>query len=222
MNYAVVQYEDRDDIILNELMDINRNICNNVREFNYIRDTEIYNLPPWWIKVKIVLDLLHNNQGIYDGVVWLDSDAVINRSQDLLELCKTTKVFLHSGETPFTHFCAGVWFVKNTDIGRSLMTKWFDTYTQYSSSFWIYENNKWTTDYPFAIHPAYEQAACILFVLPLFKTSIVTWNILNRPYLSFLPFLFLTDSATFHFYGAYKIFIPDFINYVNSSSTSSL
>jgi hypothetical protein len=37
-------------------------------------------LPPWWIKVKLVQELLHS----YKGILWLDVDAVINDDRILL------------------------------------------------------------------------------------------------------------------------------------------
>ena len=52
------------------------------------------------LKVKITNQLLHQ----FEGILWLDSDAIIHNPQKLLHLIKSTDTFLMSGDNPFLIF----------------------------------------------------------------------------------------------------------------------
>ena len=121
MTIAVLQYESRQDHRLQNLMERNKNICKKTTHFTYIRWTSCENnsIPCYWMKVKIVKQLLEDNT--FDGVLWLDSDAVIHDSNRLHDLICNTRTFLMSNDIPFiSTFNAGVWYVRNNIVGKKL------------------------------------------------------------------------------------------------------
>lgn len=205
MVFAVIQYDNRHQYYLEKLMQKNKTICTNIKEFQYIRHKDDNTISQYWIKVKITNELLHQ----FEGILWLDSDAIIHNPQKLLHLIKSTDTFLMSGDNPFSNFCAGVWFVRNNKQGQHLIREWIQLYYQKYSHFWHfdYNTNQWKSNMPFAIHPCYEQPAFIKHILPKYQITSVPWNILNNPN---IPILF-NESATLHFYGNFKTIIPIYL-----------
>jgi hypothetical protein len=205
MVICVLQYDNRHQQYLEKLMDKNKSICQNIKEFQYIRAKDDNTISQYWIKVKITNQLLEQ----FDGILWLDSDAVIHNPQKLISLIQSTDTFLISGDNPISHFCAGVWFVRNNHNGRKITKEWLELYyNQYHTFWWVDCNtNQWKSNMPFAIHPCYEQPAFIKHILPKYQITKVPWHILNNPN---IPLLF-DNSVTLHFYGHFKNLIPIYL-----------
>ena len=160
--WAVVQYDDR---VLTEveLEFIYRNsVYCDKHGYDYIFVSEGYEkLPPYWRKTQLVKDLLMKDK--YKGILWLDTDACIfdmDRKLSTLELANYD--FYFSKDMHGSKFCAGVWMVKNTRIGKEIMTKWMDAYDPES---WRKKNGKWHTENTWA-GPMYEQGAFEKQILP--------------------------------------------------------
>tara|TARA_B100000965_G_scaffold283153_1_gene241038 strand:- start:7833 stop:8459 length:627 start_codon:yes stop_codon:yes gene_type:complete len=207
MVICVLQYDNRHQQFLENLMDKNKSICKNIQDFKYIRAKDDNTISQYWVKVKLTNQLLEQ----FDGILWLDSDAVIHNPKKLISLIQSTDTFLMSGDNPFSHFCAGVWFVRNNHIGRKITEEWLQLYyNKYHSFWWLDHNtNQWKSNMPFAIHPCYEQPAFIKHILPKYQITKVPWNILNNPNIPF----FFDNSATLHFYGNFKNFIPIYLTF---------
>ncbi len=207
MVICVLQYDNRHHLFLENLMDKNKSICKNIQDFKYIRAKDDNTISQYWVKVKITNQLLEQ----FDGILWLDSDAVIHNPKKLISLIQSTDTFLMSGDNPFSHFCAGVWFVRNNHNGRKITEEWLQLYyNKYHSFWWLDHNtNQWKSNMPFAIHPCYEQPAFIKHILPKYQITKVPWNILNNPNIPF----FFDNSATLHFYGNFKNFIPIYLTF---------
>ena len=205
MVICVLQYDNRHQQYLEKLMDKNKSICQNIKEFQYIRAKDDNTISQYWIKVKITNQLLEQ----FDGILWLDSDAVIHNPQKLISLIQSTDTFLISGDNPFSHFCAGVWFVRNNHNGIKIIKEWLQLYYNQYHTFWMLDinTNQWKSNMPFAIHPCYEQPAFIKHILPKYQITKVPWHILNNPN---IPLLF-DNSSTLHFYGNFKNFIPIYL-----------
>ena len=84
MKYAVLQYDNRHNHFLEKLMLKNKSICDNLDIFEYIKPNIDNSISQYWIKVKLTNKLMTQNK--YDGVLWLDSDAIIHNSQKLIQL----------------------------------------------------------------------------------------------------------------------------------------
>ena len=124
MVICVLQYDNRHHLFLENLMDKNKSICKNIQDFKYIRAKDDNTISQYWVKVKITNQLLEQ----FDGILWLDSDAVIHNPKKLISLIQSTDTFLMSGDNPFSHFCAGVWFVRNNHNGRKITEEWLQLY----------------------------------------------------------------------------------------------
>ena len=207
MKYAVLQYDNRHNNNLEKLMLKNKNICDNLDIFEYIKPNIDNSISQYWIKVKLTNKLISDDK--YDGVLWLDSDAIIHNSQKLIKLINSTPLFLMSGDNPLSEFCAGVWFVRNNNTGKLLIKQWIQLYYNKYYKFWHKDDktNLFQTNMPFAIHPCYEQPAFIKHMLPNYNITKVPWYVLNNP---FIPLF--DNSATLHFYGCFKNTIPIYLH----------
>ena len=204
--YAVVQYDNRH---LNKhkraLQQINKYYCK-LHGYEYIFISKTYDIPLYWVKVKIVKDLLHTNK--YKGILWLDTDAVIHDFySSLASICLPNHSFYYSNELVLNgtadnntyRFNAGVWFILNTVQGKDIIDDWFKLY---DSVKWYKQSDKWKTDGKWA-GDNYEQGA--------FETNMIN----NQKYSKYIyqyPWFFFqsTDLQThlgterifaFHFYG---------------------
>jgi hypothetical protein len=159
---AIVQYDDRElSKIDQDLMARNQAYCKK-HGYEYIFVSEGYdNLPPYWRKTQLVKDLLFTDK--YSGILWLDTDACVfdmDRKLSTIELAKY--YFYFSKDMHGSKFCAGVWMVKNSRIGKEIMTKWIDAYNPES---WRNKNGVWRTNNTWA-GPMYEQGAFEKHILP--------------------------------------------------------
>jgi GR25 family glycosyltransferase involved in LPS biosynthesis len=129
-SWVLVQYDNRPiPDYYKELIEINKEYCKKYG-YEHIIITEKYELPPWWIKVKICKELLESDK--YSGVMWLDTDAVIydcSKSLDIFTSDKTIDFFIAKDPPVWgAPVNAGVWIVKNTQVGKNIMRDWFNKY----------------------------------------------------------------------------------------------
>lgn len=138
--WVLVQYDNRPiPDHYKKLIEINKEYCKKYG-YEYIFKSDTYDLPPWWIKVKICKDLLETDK--YSGVMWLDTDAVIydcSKSLDTFTSDKTIDFFIAKDPPTWgAPINAGVWIVKNTNVGKNIMKDWF---SYYDKTKWIENKN---------------------------------------------------------------------------------
>jgi hypothetical protein len=223
--YAVVQYDNRK---LNNhfkiLTKINKKYCS-LYGYDYIFETKEYNLSPYWIKVKLVQDLLNTNK--YKGILWLDTDAVIDDfSIGLDSISKPNKSIYFSNELVTLtdskdrfkdrnkyRFNSGVWFVLNNNIGKLIINDWFNLY---DSNNWFKIRNKWVCKDKIIDKNCkwagkdYEQGAFTDYILPKYEKDCYQYfyNFFQSTNIKEIHI----DNPTFvyHFYG-YKTFNKPFL-----------
>lgn len=219
MPITIIQYETRDDRSLNTLMNMNKMYCVN-KGYEYIRFGPLQDMPPYWLKVNLVLMVL---RGAADGdiVVWLDSDAVIvDHDTSISELFKDasslnegSKFFLAASDPkPWSSpFNAGVFFVKANGVSRKLMEDWMD---MYRPDKWMrLGDGSWKCS---GIYNGddYEQGAFVKSIMKDYKHTIKIYdadkfNCVSPVYKDKRP----NGGRVFscHFAGDYKARIPDLI-----------
>jgi hypothetical protein len=90
------------------------------------------NMPVYWQKLLLVQEKLNTTD--YDYVVWLDSDVFIQKHEVLLEtlINESPSSHIYIGKdyppTSFSAYCAGVFMIKNSEIGRNFIDECIDTY----------------------------------------------------------------------------------------------
>lgn len=190
-DYLVLQYDNRDffqNIIeyfnpsdYHKLIKVNEEYClNHNLDYMFISSYD-YDMPVYWMKVKIITDILNNNSK-YKGIIWLDSDAVFtNMDKSIRNILDNNKSFYIATDPPEyddSVLNAGTWIVKNNDIGIKIMNDWLNNY---NSSFWIKKSNNWHTDGVWA-GIAYEQGSFNSIIYPKYKDHIdvLKWNIFNN------------------------------------------
>lgn len=167
MATLLLQYDDRDTKIYTKLIENNKIYCKSLNyHYKFISDGYT-NLPPYWRKVFLVRDHLN----LYDKVLWVDSDATIVAHESVDTLFKPNTHFAFSSNPSLYHktfldmlsapFCAGVWCVKNTPEGKSIMDYWCSKYDQKS---WFIENGKWKAHCVYG-GICYEQGSFEVFIL---------------------------------------------------------
>ena len=220
--WAILQYDDRP-LGTNEqaLIDINK-LYAKKHNYDYVFLNSGYEqLPPYWIKVAAVRDLLAS--GKYVGVCWIDTDAVfVNHRQSIEGLFdnnsnnsnNSSPSFLYSPDPPLwsSKFNAGVWFVRNDTGGAAIMNDWFASWQLVAKDWSKDGNNVWTCKTPWA-GPSYEQGAFVNTILtaPAFASATQS-----------LPYQYLQsidaknpNAFTLHFAGHQKTQIPTFLNDIN-------
>jgi GR25 family glycosyltransferase involved in LPS biosynthesis len=171
--WAVVQYDNRPvPEQYKPLIEINKEYCKK-HGYEYIFKTDEYDLPPYWVKVKLCLDLLNSDK--YKGILWLDTDASVYNCKKSLD--DFTSDFTISKD-PWGNneaLNAGVWIVKNTSSAKTLMADWFN---QYKKEKWVKTNGSWSIDTQ--LHESerewaginYEQGSFSKIILPKYTSQI--------------------------------------------------
>lgn len=101
--------------------------------YDYIHISEnTTGISPYWYKVFLVKDLFEKN---YDYVFWLDSDtAIMNFNIDLGEdiLDKyDSDIFVGSDNIKYDVVNAGLFIIRNSEIGKKFIDDWIDAYKPY-------------------------------------------------------------------------------------------
>jgi len=173
--WIIVQYDNRE--VKTEykiLIQQNKAYCAKYG-YAHIFETKPYDLPPYWIKVRLIKDLLDTNN--YKGAMWLDTDAVIhNHSMSIDDLLLKDKSMYYCRDCPKWNqdFNAGVWIILNDKHGKEILDKWMNSYSEKD---WTKENNKWTSSGTWA-GTTYEQGAFTQYVRPQFEqyTHMYPWQ----------------------------------------------
>ena len=168
--WAIVQYDDRN------LSDVDKGFLQRNKYYadkwgheHIVQRSGYTHISPYWRKVFLVNDILKTN--MFDGVLWLDTDATMfNMDTDLNHLVEEGKHMYKSADvTPDNKkFCAGVWFVLNTPIGKEIISNWARAYPRGT---WSRDpGGRWSTSGEWA-GPNYEQGAFIKKILPKYAKS---------------------------------------------------
>ena len=166
MSYCLVQYEDRPLDQYKELIKKNKDYCF-LHSITHVFFTNGYeNYPPWWRKVFLVKELLNT----FDAVLWVDSDAAIVGHQHFKEFFEDKHFFL-SPNPPMLNlnvlstfsapFCAGIWGVKASEEGKTIMKVWSECYNPQK---WIRNENSWSGEGVYG-GTSYEQGAFEINIL---------------------------------------------------------
>jgi len=169
--------------------------------------------PPYWLKVKIVQELVESNQ--YDYVMWIDSDvAIYDRSiciEQLFEINPKVILIKSTDNDKWSStFNAGVWIIKNCDQSKELLRDWMNLFP---SDKWVskIDRNKrnWFVVGPYKwADESFEQGSgANLFRSEKYQNTILTlhWKILQA---------YKADKSTFtlHFPSDFRPFMHEFIN----------
>ncbi len=207
MKILVLQIEDRNDPILNKFMKSNEIICKqNDMEYVFLKKSHKL-VPPYWAKVFEIHRLMNEKQDI-DYILWVDSDAFfVNFTKErLYNFLNKYQEYSFIGTPdipPWTEkFNAGVFVIKNNDIGKAMVDKWI---TYYHKDVWNYNKStdKWKTDATWA-GVEYEQGSFSTYILddPKFSKKI-----------TLIPYYYLNnhncndhqeETLLVHLAGAYK------------------
>lgn len=192
--WAIVQYDNR------KLKDVDKGLMNRNEEYakkwahDYIFKKDGYDdISPYWRKVFLVKEILAT--GNYRGILWLDTDATIYAMDtDLNNLVEEGKHFYKSADNTPTNkgFCAGVWFVLNTPIGKEILSKWAEGYKADKWRKSIF--GKWKANGEWA-GENYEQGSFINTILPNYGDSLKHYN--DRYLQALEP---AEDAFILHFY----------------------
>uniref|UniRef100_A0A6C0F6A1 Nucleotide-diphospho-sugar transferase domain-containing protein n=1 Tax=viral metagenome TaxID=1070528 RepID=A0A6C0F6A1_9ZZZZ len=177
MTICVVTYESRNLNYKNCFRKNHETYCNH-HKYKYIAfDNYDANYPVYWMKVKIVYDLLSQ----YEWVIWIDSDAMFIDKNIKFPL-DSKHTFIISQDKPHhkrpSKINTGVFAVQSCPDGFDFMNKWIELF---KNTNWKYLNGKWSCNGVYSgIH--YEQGACIELLKTLDSNSykILPWNVLNN------------------------------------------
>lgn len=175
--WAVVQYDNRPIHAYKNLVQRNKEYCKR-HGYEYVFESRDFGLPPYWVKVRLVLEILET--GRYAGVLWLDTDAVVHDlSRPLDSLLVADSVFYYCGDAPpySSPFCAAVWFIRDCNIARRMMFSWMSLY---DPSSWNCVAGSWTTTGPWA-GDTYEQGSFVSSMFPWYHDVIYAypWSLLQ-------------------------------------------
>jgi hypothetical protein len=183
----ILQIEDRDLVYQNNLMKFNKKLAKE-RGYKYMRVTKSrHNVPPYWAKVHEIYDLLHDNIDNVEYVMWLDSDAHLNPTNDPIDLVTKDdhanfSMFITPDPPPWDGpFNAGVFIVKNNEDGRKIVSDWKEMYD--GERWHVDEDGLWRSNGEWA-GDTYEQGSFSKNILPNpdFSSCIksLSYHILNE------------------------------------------
>lgn len=195
--WLIVQYDDRPlDPVDLQLIERNQ-IYARKHGYEHMLITSGYiDLPPYWRKVKVVMDLM--GSGKYKGILWMDTDAVVaNMDITLDSIQDMSKDFYKAINVGGNQiFNAGVWLVRDTARGLQIMKDWMG---KYNAEDWRLVDGTWHTRGAWA-GKTYEQGSFAYTVVPKHKKGIETVPVemfqstdLKNP-----------DVFIYHFYAGHK------------------
>ena len=130
---AIVSFDNRSSGSFIELHDQNMYEYCDKWGHEYIRESvKPENVSVYWYKVQMVYDALMT--GMYDYVVWIDSDAIItDYSRDIFAILHSYNrdIVVGSDNTFFDVANAGVFAIANTQVGREFVKDWIETIRPY-------------------------------------------------------------------------------------------
>lgn len=173
MKTCLVQYDDRHTVLFEELMKYNRTYAAR-HSYEYIRPTQTYDIPPYWIKVRIIQQLLQERPDL-EYIMWLDSDAVVHDRAKPIE-----SLFETGGPDFLISYCpwnknhtdhvlnVGVFVIRVTPQTKRLVNDWFACYKKER---WTHTKGEWKTDGEWA-GDDYEQGSFNTMILPKYEKII--------------------------------------------------
>jgi TusA-related sulfurtransferase len=193
---ALVQYDNRSDQDLGYMCDLIKLNADYAKKHGYthIFNRDRHDLPPYWVKVFIVLDAL--KQG-FDIVVWLDSDAVVHDFDRKIEsFFEGYESFIYASDcgTWPEFFNAGIFFVKKS--ATPIVEDWA---ALYDKTMWVNDNNFWRHCKGRWAGEAFEQGSFIDNIIPKYEKVLkkIDWRIIQCPY----P---IPESFVVHFAGQFR------------------
>jgi len=184
----VLQYDDRGDIFP-ELTELNKN-----SGFNHLFLVKSdFKVAPWWQKIFLIQKYLP----LYDTIIWMDSDAgIINPKA--IPTSEKTMIYSPDPEGWASPFNAGVFILKNNQIGRELINEWVNGYDprrwEYTGSNWKHEGD-W-------LGPSLEQGYFNYFLFQKYREHI---EILPQKVFQVSDYTNITpETFSLHFPGKYK------------------
>jgi len=171
MPTILIQYDDRVNPLFERLMTRNRAYCAR-HGYTYLRPTQHFDLPPYWIKVALVRQQIATapNGSI---ILWLDSDACIHahhRPVDSLFVGNSDFLISEDAWSAET-LNVGVFIVRATPTTRKLMDAWWNCYQTAAAQWTRGSDGKWTCAGEWA-GLDYEQGTLNRIIVPRFSTTI--------------------------------------------------
>lgn len=210
---CVVCYEDRTKDEFKKTRRINQDYCDKMGyDFRYYT-TYNAEYPPYWMKVKIIHDILMS--GKYQYVMWIDSDACIVTPIPIERIFTLgdDNTFMVMTPDPPPHSCefnAGVWIVKNSTKGRNFMADWLNIYDRELHKYWSKSDDKWICR-QYKIIPcrwgrgAYEQTTAVnAMIQPEYAPGI-----LQLPHYAMQGHILNERAFSLHFMGNLTLKIMD-------------
>lgn len=180
MKILILQIEDRNDSKLNNFMNYNKLICNKYNiEYIYKKKSRVM-VPPYWGKIYEIYEIMKEKPSL-DYIMWLDSDAFFfNYNNDrfhnfIKKYSKYSMIFTKDMPPWRGEFNAGVFIIKNDEIGQNIIKEWL---SHYNPNNWKYENMVWTTNTKWA-GDSYEQGSFIKYIK---NNNKFINNIIQLPY----------------------------------------
>jgi len=174
----LLQIENRlHDNDLKYFMKINEKYCKKY-DITYINlPTGPRNLPYYWWKVFMLAKLFDDNKHI-DIFCWMDSDAFVYNTdidvRDILNNHKEYSMYICPDPPNWgSPFMAGVFMIRNNNIGKKILNKWMNLF---DGTKWSFKNNKWETTGSWAGNN-YEQGSFVSNILtnPEFEKHIYSF-----------------------------------------------
>lgn len=169
----ILQLEDREDDVLNQFMNHNKNICKK-NNLEYVRKkTSTFHVPPYWGKVFELRRLMDENPQT-PFFMWMDSDAFFinftnEKFTNFIQTHLDKSMIISKDMPPWSkgEFNAGVFIVKNDSIGKNILEHWISLYKKEDWTF----NGSWSTHGEWA-GEVYEQGSFKKHVLPKYRQHI--------------------------------------------------
>jgi hypothetical protein len=208
---CVVCYDDRKDEKFEIMRTRTQRYCNTLDyDFKYYEKYDA-NVPPYWIKIKIIYDIMMTNE--YDYVMWIDSDACVHNYiaiPDIFKLGDENTFIVMAPDLPNSglgsgrEFNAGVWILKNNDIGKEFIADWLDLFETKLYKYWKRNGKKWTC-HRYGIPclwagVSYEQGSGV----HLMTDSKYQQGVLQLPYQAMQDIISNIYAFTLHFMGDKK------------------
>lgn len=180
---AILQIEDRYDPYFEWCINLNKEYCKKHDIDHILLRQGPSDLPPYWHKVSVFLDLM--NMGKHDIICWMDSDAFVYHTafdiRNFFEKFQETMIVAPDPDGWGSPFMAAVYMCRNNAKGRQIFEEWISLY---NPSKWRKDDSgkmKYIGRGPWA-GIDYEQGAFAKIILPKHKANIrsLPWYVLHE------------------------------------------
>jgi hypothetical protein len=182
LKVAMLQIENRKNDYYEWCIKKNKAYCDKHEIDHILMRQGPINLPPYWYKVFVFLDLMNQNK--HDIICWMDSDAYVHDVKyDLRNFFNTGSHTMITAPDPpgmGSDFMAAVYMCRNDPQGRQIFQEW----TKYfDPRKWVKINGSWK----YIGHGNwagidYEQGSFAKYILPKYKHLIrsVPWYVFHE------------------------------------------